>query len=330
MIMPEQKRLKDSDRFNLMLALVGNVIGGAEYDVAELAKHFKVSESEITDAIRNLGLIEINYHSPYRVDFDELEQGNVAISFSDKLALDKIPRLSARQASALAAGLVYLKSIPSIADVDEITALQEIIASGFSKTQTPEIEINPVGMQIDLRVLRQAINKGLAIRCDYHDMKNVTTIGRVIEPLRVDPHSEFVYLRGWCQEKQALRSFRIDRMRNTELLEDVQISEKARAAELQDEIYIANDNDIEVVLEVEPGAYGLMYDLKPIAEPIALNKLNRRFTVKVGDVRNLGRLVTRYGGAAKVISPKEAKAAVRDFALGAIANSISDAPKDAE
>jgi proteasome accessory factor C len=330
MIMPEPRKLTDSDRFNLMLALVGNLIDGAEYDVPELAKHFKVPEVEITNAVKNLGFIEINHHSPYGIDFDELEDGNVAVNYKEKMSLKEVPRLSARQASALAAGLVYLKSIPGLADSDEIETLQKIIASGFDKTQAPEIKINPIGIDLDIRILRQAINKGVAIKCDYQDNKGVTSIGRVIEPLRIDPQSELIYLRGWCQQKQALRSFRIDRMRNTVILPDVPISEAAKQAELQDEIYVPSDNDIEVVLEVEPGAYGLMYDLKPIAETVVINKTSRRFTVKVGDVRNLGPLVTRYGGGAKVISPADAKKAVRDFALAAINPSLGSVPKDAE
>ena len=330
MTMAELRKLSDSDRFNLMLALVGNLIDGAEYDVPELAKHFKVPEIEITNAVKNLGFIEINHHSPYGIDFDDLEDGNVALSFKEKMSLKEVPRLSARQASALAAGLVYLKSIPGLADTKEIETLQQIIASGFGDEKAPEIRINPVGIDLDIRILRQAINKGVAIKCDYQDNKNVTTTDRVIEPLRIDPHSEVIYLRGWCQEKQALRSFRIDRMRNTVILEDVKVSDQAKQAELQDEIYVPSDSDVEVVLEVEPGAYGLMYDLKPIAEPVTVNKTSRRFTVKVGDVRNLGRLVTRYGGAAKVISPEDARKAVRDFALAAINPETADTPKDAE
>ncbi len=328
--MAESKKLRDSDRFNLMLALVGNLIDGALYDVPELAKHFRVPESEIKEAIKNLGFIEINYHSPYGIDFDGLEEGDVAVHFGDKMAIQEVPRLSARQASALAAGLVYLKSIPGIADVEEIEKLQEIIASGFAKTKTPEVIINPIGVDLDIRILRQAINKSLAIKCDYQDNKNEVTIGRIIEPLRIDVHSEFIYLRGWCQTKQALRSFRIDRMRNTEILDTVKISDKAKQAELDDELYVPAENDIQVVLEVQPGAYGLMYDLKPIAEPVPVNKTSRRFTIKVGDVRNLGRLVTRYGGLAKVIAPEEARKAVRDFALAALNPEGSDSPKDAE
>lgn len=328
--MVEQKKLRDSDRFNLMLALVGNLIDGALYDVPELAKHFRVPESEIKDAIKNLGFIEINHHSPYGIDFDGLEEGDVAVHYGEKMAIKEVPRLSARQASALAAGLVYLKSIPGIAEIDEIEELQEIIASGFSESKTPEVVINPIGVDSDIRILRQAINKGLAIKCDYQDNKNEISLARVIEPIRIDVHSEFIYLRGWCQKKQALRSFRIDRMRNTSILEDVKISEKAKKAELEDELYIPAESDREVVIEVEPGAYGLMYDLKPIAEPVVVNKTGRRFTVKVGDVRNLGRLITRYGGGAKVIGPEDARKAVRDFALAALNPDSIDVPKDAE
>jgi proteasome accessory factor C len=327
--MAEKRKLKDSDRYNLMLALVGTLIDGAEYDVPELAKHFRVPENEITEAIKNLGFIEINHHSPYGIDFDELKEGLVAVHYGDKMSITETPRLSARQASALAAGLVYLKSIPGIADAAEIEKLQAIIASGFAETKAPEIEMNPIGLDLDIRLLRQAINKGVAIRCDYQDNKDEITLGRVIEPLRIDPHSEFIYLRGWCQTKKALRSFRIDRMRNTEILDSVKVSQQAKDAELEDELYVPSDSDIEVVLEVEAGAYGLMYDLKPIAEPVVVNKTSRRFTIKVGDVRNLGRLVTKYGGAAKVISPESARQAVKDFALAAI-NPASDAPKDVE
>jgi proteasome accessory factor C len=108
------------------------------------------------------------------------------------------------------------------------------------------------------------------------------------------------------------------------------ISQEAQDAELVDEIYTAAETDIVVTLEVDPEAYSLIFDFKPVEEPEAVSKSVKRFKIKVGDVRNLGRVIARFGGAARVISPEIARQSVRDFALNALGERSSNTPKDAE
>jgi proteasome accessory factor C len=108
------------------------------------------------------------------------------------------------------------------------------------------------------------------------------------------------------------------------------ISQEAQEAELVDEIYTAAETDIVVTLEVDPEAYSLIFDFKPVEEPEAVTKSVKRFKIKVGDVRNLGRVIARFGGAARVISPEIARQSVRDFALNALGEPSSNTPKDAE
>jgi len=40
--MPDEIKLDDTDRFNLMLALTGLLVDGEEYTVEEIVEHFKV------------------------------------------------------------------------------------------------------------------------------------------------------------------------------------------------------------------------------------------------------------------------------------------------
>jgi proteasome accessory factor C len=118
-------------------------------------------------------------------------------------------------------------------------------------------------------------------------------------------------------------------MRNAKPTE-TPISQEAKSAELVDDIYTAAESDTVVTLEVDPEAYSLIFDFKPVEEPETVSKTVKRFKIKVGDVRNLGRVIARFGGSARVISPEIARQSVRDFALNALGERSSTTPKDAE
>lgn len=327
-------RLGDSERFNLMLALTALLVDGREHAVEDLMAHFNTSREEIVEAVRLIGfteLIDIYDRRPYVVDFDDLHDGWVSIRFSNAVDLTDVPRLSSRQASALAAGLAYLRSLPGLADVGEIEELQKILASGVAREHSKsEIDIVPGAADSDLAVIREAITKGLSISCDYLNLRGETSIDRILEPIRMEPQADLVYLRAWCPTNEAVRAFRLDRMRKAKLISDRPISEEAKTAEFPDEIYTPGENDVEVVLEVEPEAYSLMHDFRPVEKPESVSAHVKRFKVKVGDVRVLGRIISRFGGAARVISPPEAREAVKVFALEAIGIKNQQAPKDVE
>jgi proteasome accessory factor C len=330
--MGDEQKLDDTDRFNLMLALTGLLIDGQEYTVDELVDHFKTSKKEIVKAVRMISYTDLaksNQDGSYGVDYDELREGFVSIRNTFSQAVDEVPRLSSRQASALAAGLVYLGSLPGLVDNSEIEELQRILAvdDQSGKNKTVLIEIGP--RDTGLIAIREAMAQGVSITCDYLNLKGETTIGRTIEPLRIDSQGEVIYLRAWCPANNGVRSFRVDRMRNAKPTNQP-ISPEALNAEYDDEIYTANDSDTVVTLEVDPEAYSLIFDFKPLEEPESVDKTVRRFKINVGDVRNLGRVIARFGGAARVISPEIARQSVRDFALNALGERSSTTPKDAE
>ncbi|NBR23916.1 MAG: hypothetical protein EBU08_09145 [Micrococcales bacterium] len=85
-----------------------------------------------------------------------------------------------------------------------------------------------------------------------------------------------------------------------------------------------------VTIEVEPEAFSLMVDFRPVEEPVSVSEYVKSFKILVGDVRNLGRIISRFGGAARVVAPEEARSAVREFALKALGELPATAPEDAE
>lgn len=330
--MADYEKLDDTDRFNLMLALTGLLVDGSLYTIEELMEHFKVSRKELIKAVRMISftdLMKTNQDGSYYVDADDLKDGYVSIQYSFNQAIEEVPRLSSRQASALSAGLVYLGSLPGLVENAEIEELKKILALGSNANKKNTVLIEGGFRDSDLSTVRDAIAAGVSITCDYLNLKGETTLNRLMEPLRIDAQGELFYLRAWCPLNQAVRSFRLDRMRNA-LPTQIPISEQARNAELVDEIYTPSETDTVVTLEVDPEAYSLIFDFKPVEEPEILSKTVRRFKIKVGDVRNLGRVIARFGGAARVIAPQAAKTAVRDFALNALGESTSTTPKDAE
>ena len=330
--MPNQMKLDDSDRYNLMLALTGLLVQGDEYSLEELSKRFVVSKEEIVKAVKNIGYLDMaHFENPdrYVVDYDALDEGYVRISYNLENVVEDVPRLSSRQASALAAGLVYLSSLPGLADNEEIQELQTILSSGDSRGKTPEVIVQPGSKDADLLTIRQAIKLGRTITCDYLNLKGEMRIRRVIEPIRIDLRGELIYLKGWCPENVDVRSFRVDRMRNATLTEHP-ISDEALAAELDDEVYHPAETDTLVTIDVDPEAYSLMVDFRPVEEPQTIAPHVKRFKIQVGDVRNLGRIIAKYGGTARVLEPETAKVAVREFALKAIGELQPSAPEDAE
>ncbi len=330
--MADEIKLNDADRFNLMLALTGLLVDGEEYTVEELVEHFKVPKKEIVKAVKMISytdLMKSNQDGSYEVDYDDLREGFVSIRYTFSKAIDEVPRLSSRQASALAAGLVYLSSLPGLVDNSEIEELQKILASDDSTEKKKTVLIETVTRDSDLVAIREAMASGFSITCDYLNLRGETTLNRELEPLRIDSQGEVVYLRAWCPVNNDVRSFRLDRMRNAKPTANP-ISEAALGAELVDEIYTSSETDTVVTLEVDPEAYSLIYDFKPVEEPESVNKTVKRFKIHVGDVRNLGRVIARFGGAARVISPEIARQSVRDFALNALGERSSTTPKDAE
>ena len=324
-------KFNGEERYNFLLALVGFLRNRGPIDIEVAAEAFDVTPKYIREAVRSLleatatvGGWEQWF---FNIDLDELDEHGI-LALTENLVIDEVPRLSNRQASAIAAGLNYLSAIQTFANDDELKELQEMLADGSSRGINPLVELRPGSAEAGAEIIRRAIIDGKQISCEYFNQKGERA-NRKIHPLRLDPSTDGWYLRGFCPIHNELRNFKLDRMRSIEILEDM-ISEAARQiGEIDEKMYVAEETDTTVLVEVQPEAYRLISDFIAITEPISAEAGVIRAEIKIGHLPNIAKLIARYGGAAKVIAPKEARDLVKNYALRALGENLpSDERED--
>ena len=143
--MTKPSKISGTDRYNLMLALVGYLIHNRDVELIDLAAHFKISIEDARRALETISvsgiksygggeLFEFNSH-----EFDE----DSLINLELRPAIDAVPRISQRQAAALSAGLKYLLAVNAFAEKKQVEELLQILASGVASGGMPEIAIQP-------------------------------------------------------------------------------------------------------------------------------------------------------------------------------------------
>lgn len=312
--MPKSSSLSGADRYNFMLALTGFLINHRQQPIDELAKHFQVSEKEIRSAVVTISLSGVGMYRPdelFFLDYDLLEDGIVDLSFAP--TLEAVPRLSTRQAAAISSGLAYLVDLVDPEDQVHINELLEILGRGALSTKEFPFMVQPTRGDGDLALVRQAVAESRAISCSYINSSGEVS-NREIEPLLLESRESNWFVRGFCRSNNEQRVFRLDRMRQIELL-DV-FEERPIAAADSSQIYQVRETDTEVLFEVQPEAFGLIADYKPEYE-ISGNKAVQ-VKISIGELETLGRIVARYGGKVKVLAPESARQAVRQFAQRAL------------
>ena len=314
MIMPKSASLSGADRYNFMLALTGYLINHRQQKLSDLAKHFQVSEKEIKSAVVTISLSGIGMYRPdelFFLDYDLLEEDIVDLSFAP--TLEAVPRLSTRQAAAIASGLSYLVDLVDPADQHQINELLEILGKGALSSQELPFMVQPNRGDGDLVLVRQAVAESRALTCSYINSSGEVS-NREIEPQLLESRDSNWFVRGFCRTNNEPRVFRLDRMRQIELLESFE--ERALPAGDSSQIYAIRESDTEVLFEVEPEAFGLIADYKPDYE-ISGNKAVQ-VKISIGELGTLGRIVSRYSGKVRVLAPETARQAVRDFAQRAL------------
>ena len=94
-------------------------------------------------------------------------------------------------------------------------------------------------------------------------------------------------------------------------------------------MYVPGEHDTDVIVEVDPEAYELVAEYANVESSTSSNRGTIRVTIKIGHLPNLGHLISRYGGAARVIEPKSARDIVRNYALASLGENVAlEAPKD--
>jgi len=306
-------------RLNLIIGLTTylNEVGSAT--LAELEDHFDVPVDEIRRAVYAMYCATLaNSDLDYAMKINDDWRADEVVELQSQEILDGNPRISARQATALATGLTVLAASAAETDKAEIEDLIRIISEGSIHGASPTpVAIVPGTVDADFAKMRQAIIQQKRVSFDYRAPDSPKS-SREFDPIKLESNDNVWTVRGFCHLRKEERAFRLDRMQGTQILE-VAWSQEARDLELSDRIYEASEQDTKVVIDVEPEAYDLIgnFNAEILENHGAKNEI-KRIEISIGYLPNLGKLISVYGGAAKVISPPAAREIVRDFALRAL------------
>ncbi|WP_375405791.1 helix-turn-helix transcriptional regulator [uncultured Amnibacterium sp.] len=331
--MADAQPVRVQDRLAFLLALVPYLLDNDGVPVAQAAAHFRVPEQRIRDAVELIAVSgvpgETKSYQPgdlFDIDWDRLEERD-EIAITHQVALDDSPRFSAREAAALIAGLQYVAALPANADRETVATLTAKLTR--SASSAPAAMAVEGGADTGLLVLvRDAVSTGTVMVFDYLNGRDERE-ERTVEPLRVESVDESWYLRAWDRSRRALRTFRLDRMRDVRTLPG-SAAERPEDIELPERIFQPSKQDRSVTIDVAAAAVPLLADYlgdRPQTEPARRGWVRTR--LRIAHLHGLKRLVAGRAGLIVVVEPDDARSAVREWAIAGLARyeDQSDAPQ---
>jgi proteasome accessory factor C len=305
------------DKLAFLLSLVPWLMEHDGATVTAAAEHFGVSAQQIRDAVELIAVSGVpgDTHSYqhgdlFDINWDAFEERD-EIVLTNLVAIDDSPRFSAREATALIAGLQYLSSLPENAGSATLASLTAKLSRGASAEPNP-VGVEEVQADTTLALIRDSVARGLQLELDYLDSAGQRERRRV-DPLRVESFDDDWYLRGWCHLREAVRTFRLDRISNA-VLTDEPIEHRADEVRLPDRLFEPSPEDLEVTIEVAPAAMPLLVDYIPDGATSTEVGDRIRTTLRVSHFHGLKRLIASMPGVATVVAPPSARAAVAEWA----------------
>jgi proteasome accessory factor C len=317
MARPRQPGLPAADKLTFLLSLVPYLIERDRVSVGEVAAHFGVPPEQIRDAVRLIAVSGVpgetkayQYEDLFDIAWDDFEE-NDQIVITNHVAIDESPRFSAREAAALIAGLQYLSALPENADRAAVASLMSKLSRGAS-AEPSQVAVEASETDSTLELIRESVAAGVQLEFDYLSSRGESERRRV-DPLLVESVDADWYLRGWCHLREAVRTFRLDRISNPEVT-DEPIRHGLGDVTLPETLFEGSADDLVVTIDVAPAAEALLADYIPDGAQRTELDGRVRTVVRVSHYHGLKRLIASIPGAATVVEPAEARAVVAAWA----------------
>lgn len=321
--MAERKRtskatpLQAQDKLTFLLSLVPYLMDHDRISVSEVAEHFGMNQEQIREAVRLIGVSGIpgetaayQHEDLFDISWDDLEE-NDQIVLTHRVAIDDSPRFSAREASALIAGLQYLSSLPEHADRAAIASLMAKLSRGAS-AEPSQVTVQTADTDETLALIRSSVESGVQLEFDYLNSRGDHE-RRKVDPLRIESLDADWYLRAWCHLREAVRTFRLDRISNP-VVTDEPTTHGIHDVKLPDTLFEASADDLTVTIDVAASAAPLLVDYIPDGAVTTEHDGRLRTSVRVSHYHGLKRLIASMPGVAIVLDPPDARRAVAEWA----------------
>jgi len=312
--MSARRPLVATDRAALMLQLVPYLIGKGEVSIAEAADEFDVTPDQMRAMVEKLTVIGLPGDGGYwqmsndlfDIDWDLLDQQELIV-ITNTVGLERSPRLTAREAAALLAGLQLARTIPGVGDTDLFTGLLAKLARGASSTPA-EVIVAPGPVDTVRDTVAAALRRGVAVSFTYKAPDAPPTT-RTVDPIKVHIADGQWYLQGWCHLREAMRTFHLDRVSRLELT-DIAITHGGEPAPGWFE---PGEGDVVARIRFPATVAPLIGDYLDRATLETSDGITVA-AMHVADEFSLRRLAARRGGDVEILEPSASRRAAAEWA----------------
>lgn len=205
-------------RARRLLAILHLLQRDTELSLTAIAETIGATPAETAADLEMLSCCGVGQFSDSLVPLYVEDDASTVVVFGDLPSLDRAVRLSGTEAQALAAAL----QVAGYPDDDPMTARLLDAAS-------PEVDPAALGQVVRtaastagdvLRSVSLALGAGNALEILYHGVGRDEARCRVVEPISLLSDRGAWYLEAFCRDAGALRTFRVDRIREARVLDE--------------------------------------------------------------------------------------------------------------
>lgn len=308
------KRQTASDQLGRVLSLVPWIAARGDVEIDDTCAHFGISRTQLEDDLNAIVVVGLHPYSP--ADYIDIvwdgdtpaDSTRVSIGYTNFFA--RPLRLTLHEALALLTAGVAVRSSPGHEDDGPLARGLAKLADLVNVDIDEDIAVNLSAVEASaFAVLSTAIAESLVVEITYYGNARDQITRRAIEPRRLFSSGGASYVDAHCRLSEDDRIFRVDRIQEFDLSDDVfephpaaesagkSVADPAVAA------FDPRDDVARVTLDIP-------LDAGWVAETYPTDEVEERdgrllITLSVAAVPWLERLVLRLGSDARVVAGPE-------------------------
>jgi proteasome accessory factor C len=291
---------RTAGRLSRILALIPYVLAKDGAKVSEIMERFGYSEDELTRDLNTVFFCGLPGYTPGDLMEAYIDGDEVIIDAADYFA--RAPRLTPMEALGLiAAGMAIIGSGQASPDLKKaVDKLTKAILPDAGKA----IDVDVAGDSENLALLKTAAAARRVTRITYRSLGRETETVRDIEPWAVVNTLGNWYIQGFCRLVGAERVFRVDRIRELDVLEEE--FDRPEALAEPEIAYTPSDEDIVARIRLAPSARWVL-DYYPV-DVLKETKTGTEIRFSSPDAEIPARLLLRLGDQARLLQGDEVRA----------------------
>ncbi|WP_171167986.1 YafY family protein [Streptomyces sp. I05A-00742] len=310
------------DQTRRMLSLVTYLRERPGARVADVARAFGITEDELIGDLDVLPMCGTSFRGGDLLDIDtdgdRIWWHNPDASGT---STGEPLRLAADEATALLVAARAVATLPGLRESDRqalVRATAKIeAAAGEAAGASSRLSVTFESEGGVFADVDRAIAERRRLWVRYYSPARDELTEREVDPIRLFAVGH-TYMEAWCRLSEARRTFRLDRVAEIRLLDEVSDPPPVEPRDLSAGLVQPAAEDPEVVVEVGPGGRWVA-EYYPHDSAEELPEGGLRITLRTPDPASLRRLALRLGRDGRIVSPPELATSARDAARDALA-----------